>query len=56
MKTMERNQYKIIQPGEPKAPPISLIVISGKREFTASAEAFGPGSFNKNIKKRWMKS
>ena len=42
-------QYDIIQVGEPKAPPRSLIRISGDRNLVASLDAFGPSYFNSNV-------
>ncbi|MFH1711065.1 MAG: hypothetical protein ABH840_02020 [Nanoarchaeota archaeon] len=44
-------QYEVIQAGEPKAPPRSLIRISGDRQLVASLDAFGPNYFNSNVAK-----
>lgn len=48
---MTKAQYELIQAGQPKAPPINLIRISGNRSLTASLKAFGQDCFISNIKK-----
>lgn len=47
---MTETQYNIIKAGEPKAPPISLIKISGERNLIVSLDVFGPTYFEENIK------
>lgn len=46
---MEETQYKVIEAGQPKVPPRSLLSISGDRKVVASLKAFGPGTYRENI-------
>jgi hypothetical protein len=46
---MAKTQYKVMKAGKSKAPPISLIRISGTRKLISSLEAFGPNCFNENV-------
>lgn len=42
-------QYKEYKARKPKAPPISLLQVSGARSLVTSLDAFGPNSFNQNV-------
>lgn len=46
---MVKTQYQIMQAGEPKAPPISLLRISGARNLVTTLDAFGPNTLDGNV-------
>jgi len=46
---MVEAQYEVMQVGEPKFPPMSLIKIAGDRNLITRLDAFGPNTFDENV-------
>lgn len=46
---MAETRYREHKAGKPKAPPISLLEVSGVRNLLMSLDAFGPNYFNQNV-------
>jgi len=46
---MAKTKYEVIEAGNPKAPPRSLIRVSGYRNLIASLDAFGPSTYKNNV-------